>query len=193
MHSALGIGELECRRAGDLAASGYVALATDMYGAGRQLTKEESGSYFLELLQNPDLDEVDSARVSAIGFCFGGQCALELARSGAEVCAVVSFHGLLRTASAAQRGAVTAKVLSITGVKDPYVPAEDVAAFQREMTDAGVDWQVTVYGQGLHAFTMPDIARQGVAGTAYDPLLDHLSWAQATTFLAATLRAVPEG
>jgi dienelactone hydrolase len=208
MHSALGIGELECRRAGDLAASGNVALATDMYGAGRQLTKEESGSYFLELLQNPDLlrsrivatfdavrdpDEVDSARVSAIGFCFGGQCALELARSGAEVCAVVSFHGLLRTASAAQRGAVTAKVLSITGVKDPYVPAEDVAAFQREMTDAGVDWQVTVYGQGLHAFTMPDIARQGVAGTAYDPLLDHLSWAQATTFLAATLRAVPEG
>jgi hypothetical protein len=84
-------------------------------------------------------------------------------------------------------GAVTAKVLSITGVKDPYVPVEDLDAFQREMTDAEVDWQVTVYGEGLHAFTMPDIAEHDVPGTAYDPLLDHLSWAQATTFLTATL------
>jgi dienelactone hydrolase len=207
MHSALGIDELVCRRAGDLAALGYVALATDMYGAGRQLTKEEAGKHFLGLLENPDplrarlvaaftavrdLDEVESTRVAAIGFCFGGQCALELARSGAVLMSVVSFHGLLRTASPAQRGAVTAKVLSITGVKDPYVPVEDLDAFQREMTDAEVDWQVTVYGEGLHAFTMPDIAEQQVPGTAYDPLLDHLSWAQATTFLAATLRGVAD-
>jgi dienelactone hydrolase len=207
MHSALGIDDLACRRAGDLAALGYVALATDMYGAGRQLTKEEAGKHFLGLLENPDLlrarlvatfnairdlDQVDSTRVAAIGFCFGGQCALELARSAAEVLSVVSFHGLLRTASPAQRGAVTAKVLSITGVKDPYVPVEDLEAFQREMTDAEVDWQMTVYGEGLHAFTMPDIAEQQVPGTAYDPLLDHLSWAQATTFLAATLRGAPD-
>jgi len=207
MHSALGIDVHMCRRASDLAAMGFVALATDMYGVGPRLTKEEAGKHFFRLSQHPDLlrarviaafntvrelDEVDSARVSAIGFCFGGQCALELARSGAEVSSVVSFHGLLRTASPARRGAVRAKVLSITGVKDPYVPAEDMAAFQREMTDAEADWQVTVYGEGLHAFTMPDIADQDVPGTAYDPLLDHLSWAQATTFLAATLRGVPD-
>jgi dienelactone hydrolase len=207
MHSALGIDDLVCRRARDLAALGYVALAADMYGAGRDLSKQEAGTQFLKLQKHPDrlrsrvvatfdavrdLDEVDSTRVCAIGFCFGGQCALELARSGAEVQSVVSFHGLLRTASPAQSGAVTAKVLSISGAKDPYVPDADVAAFQREMTDAGVDWQVTVYGEGLHAFTMPDIADHDVPGTAYDPLLDHLSWAQATTFLAATLRGVPD-
>ncbi len=147
MHSALGIDELEYRRACDLATLGYVAVATDMYGEGRRLSKDEAGKHFLELQQNPDLlrsrvvatfdavrdlDEVDSARVAAIGFCFGGQCALELARSGAPVRAVVSFHGLLRTAAAAERSGVTAN----------------------------------------------------------DPLLDHLSWAQATTFLDATLRGV---
>ncbi len=65
-------------------------------------------------------------------------------------------------------------------------------AFQREMTDAEVDWQVTIYGEGFHAFTMPDIAEERIPGTAYDHLLDHLSWAQATTFLAATLRGVPD-
>jgi dienelactone hydrolase len=207
MHSALGIDEHACRRAGDLAALGYVALATDMYGAGRQLGRDEAGARFLELSQNPDLlrsrvvatysavrdlDEVDSTRIAAIGFCFGGQCALELARSGAEVSSVISFHGLLRTANPARCGVVTAKVLSITGVKDPYAPVEDMEAFQQEMTDAEVDWQVTLYGEGFHAFTMPDIAEQNVPGTAYDPLLDHLSWAQATTFLAATLRGAPD-
>jgi dienelactone hydrolase len=207
IHSALGIGELERRRARDLAALGYVALAADMYGAGRDLSKEEAGTQFLKLQKRPDrlrsrvvatfdavrdLDEVDSTRVCAIGFCFGGQCALELARSGAEVQSVVSFHGLLRRANPAQSGAVTAKVLSISGAKDPYVPDSDVAAFQREMTDAGVEWQVTVYGEGFHAFTMPDIAHVDVPGTGYDPLLDHLSWAQATTFLGATLNVVPD-
>lgn len=207
MHSALGIDDLVCRRAADLAALGYVAVATDMYGAGRRLTKEEAGKHFLRLLEDPDLlrarlaatlnalrdlTEVDAGRIAAIGYCFGGQCALELARSGAELCSVISFHGLLRTTKPAQRGAVAAKVLSITGVKDPYVPADDMQAFQREMIDAEVDWQVTVYGDGLHAFTMPDIADHGVPGTAYDPLLDHLSWAQATTFLAATLHGVSD-
>jgi dienelactone hydrolase len=207
MHSALGIDEQCRRRAVDLAALGYVAVATDMYGAGRPLTKEAAGARFLSLSKKPDvlrsrvlaaydavrgLDEVDGTSVAAIGFCFGGQCALELARSGAGVRSVVSFHGLLRTATPAQRGAVTAKVLSITGVKDPYVPREDMEAFQREMTDAEVDWQVTIYGEGLHAFTMPDIAEQDVPGTAYDPLLDHLSWTQTTTFLAATLRGMAD-
>src|SRR4051794_3702029 len=184
MHSALGIDEQMCRRASDLAALGYVALATDMYGAGLLQTMEQAGRHFLKLSQNPDLlrsrvvaafetarelQEVDDRRIAAIGLCFGGQCALELARSGADVSSVVSFHGLLRTASPARRGAVTAKVLSITGLKDPYVPTHDMEAFQQEMTDAEVDWHVTIYGQGLHAFTMPEIAEQNVPGTAYDP------------------------
>lgn len=208
MHSALGLDELERRRACDLAALGYVAVATDMFGEGRRLTKEEAGRYFLELTQDPvllrsrvvatfeavrGLDEVDGDRMAAIGFCFGGQCALELARSGAPVRSVVSFHGLLRTSAPAERNAVSANVLSISGVKDPYVPTDDVQAFQKEMAEACADWQLTLYGEGLHAFTMPDVADDDVPGTAYDPLLDHLSWAQATTFLAATLRDAPVG
>jgi dienelactone hydrolase len=203
MHSALGLDDLVCRRACDLAALGYVALATDMYGVGRNpLSKEEVGPLFLALQESPDLlrsrviagfdklrgvPEVDATRVSAIGFCFGGQCVLELARTGADLRSVVSFHGLLRTAMPAQPGTVQAKVLTISGARDPYVPAEDVAAFRDEMTNAAADWQVTVYGQGLHAFTEPDIDKQDVPGTAYDPFLDPLSWAQATAFLGETL------
>lgn len=176
-----------------------------MYGVGRKtMSKEEVGPLFLAVQDSPDLlrsrviagfdavralPEVDAARISAIGFCFGGQCAIELARSGAEARSVVSFHGMLRTANPAQPGVVRAKVLTISGAKDPYVPAEDVAAFRDEMTSAGSDWQVTVYGEGLHAFTMPDIAEHNVPGTAYDPLLDRLSWEQATAFLAATLES----
>jgi dienelactone hydrolase len=203
MHSALGLDDLVRSRAQDLAALGYVALATDMYGVGPEpMSKEECGPLFLALQQDPDLlrsravsgldalralPEVDATRVSAIGYCFGGQCALELARTGARLSSVVSFHGMLTTAKPAQPGAVCAKLLTISGAMDPYVPAKEVAAFQEEMTAAGADWQVTVYGGGLHAFTMPDIEREGVPGTAYDPFLDRLSWAQATAFLAATL------
>jgi dienelactone hydrolase len=149
----------------------------------KDITKEEHGKLFLALQVKPDLlrsrvvaasgavralPEVDTTRVSAIGFCFGGQCALELARSGAEVRSVVSFHGLLRTANPAQPDAVKAKVLTISGARDPYVPTEDVVTFRQEMTDAGVDWQVTVYGQGLHAFIEPDIGMQDVPGTPTD-------------------------
>jgi dienelactone hydrolase len=82
---------------------------------------------------------------------------------------------------------VKAKLLTISGAKDPYLPTEDVVAFQDEMTKAGADWQVTIYGQGLHAFTEPNVQQLDVPGTAYDPFLDRLSWAQATEFLAATL------
>lgn len=201
MHSALGIDDDTCRRASDLAALGYVALAADMYGLGSGLTREQVGKPFLELQSDPELlrarlavtlaavcgvPETDAQRVAAVGFCFGGQCALELVRSGAELLAAVSFHGLLRTSLPARSG-VTAKVLSITGAKDPYVPPADLAEFQREMTEAGVDWQLTVYGEGQHGFAMSNIAAHEVGGAAYNPVLDRLSWAQATIFLAEAL------
>jgi dienelactone hydrolase len=203
MHGALGVDDLIRRRARDLAATDYVALATDMYGvAPGPMIKEEYGPLFLALQQDHDLlrsravagfdalralPDVDATRVAAIGYCFGGQCALELARTGAQLRSVVSFHGMLTTTKPAQPGVVCAKLLTISGAMDPYVPAKEVAAFQEEMTAAGADWQVTVYGGGLHAFTMPDIEKEDVPGTAYDPFLDRLSWAQATAFLAATL------
>lgn len=202
MHSALGPDPQCERRAAELAAAGYVALASDMYGQGAMRAELDHGAAFMALQGDPAalrarvvaafdalraLPEVDPSRIVAIGYCFGGQCVLELARSGADVAAVVSFHGLLKTASPAAAGAVTARVLVLTGAKDPYAPLDDVAAFQAEMEAAGAEWHVTVYGRGEHAFTAPDIARHDVPGTRYDPLLDRLSWAQATAFIDAAI------
>jgi dienelactone hydrolase len=208
MHDALGLGEHVCRRARDLAGAGYVALATDMYGLGvRPPDPTEHGAHFAALQAEPAklrgrvlagyeavrrLPQVDPARISAIGYCFGGQCVLELARSGAPAVSVVSFHGLLTTRLPAQPGAVKAKVLAITGALDPYAPAADVETFQKEMTEAGGDWQMTVYGRGWHAFTDPDVDPK-IPGVKYDPLLARLSWSQATAFLEATLRPEGEG
>jgi dienelactone hydrolase len=202
MHDALGLGDLVCRRAAELAGAGYVALAADMYGLGKRPAEPtEHGVHFAALQAEPEnlrarvlasyealrsLPQVDPARISAIGYCFGGQCVLELARSGAEVASVVSFHGLLTTKLPAQPGQVKAKVLSITGALDPYAPVADVETFQKEMTDAGGDWQMTLYGLGWHAFTDPDVSPD-IPGVRYDPLLDRLSWSQATAFLEATL------
>lgn len=203
MHSAIGMDRLVQRRAQDLARMGYVALATDMYGAGRDGPALDAyPALFMALQDTPDrlrarvvagyealkaLPEVDTARIAAIGYCFGGQCVLELARSGADIRAAVSFHGLLTTKLPAHKGAVKAKLLSMTGANDPYVPPADIAIFQQEMTEAGADWQVTLYGEGYHAFTEPDIKDQsGIPGIRYDPFLDRLSWAQATAFLEAT-------
>jgi dienelactone hydrolase len=126
--------------------------------------------------------------MAAIGFCFGGQCVLELARTGADVKAVVSFHGLLGTQIPTPRGGVKAMVLAITGALDPFVPESDVQRFQEEMAAAEADWHLTIYGQGWHAFTDPDVStHHDIPGVRYDPALDHLSWSQATAFLATAL------
>jgi dienelactone hydrolase len=102
---------------------------------------------------------------------------------------VVSFHGLLTTQLPATRGAVKAKVLALTGAHDPYAPPEDVEVFREEMTAAGADWHLTVYGEGWHAFTDPSAAEMSnVPGVRHDPLLEALSWAQATAFLDALVR-----
>lgn len=204
MHDAHGLNDLVRRRALALAELGYAALATDMYGGGKLFTGQtEVGPVFQALQEDPQRlrgrvlaafealrarPEVDEGRVGAIGFCFGGQCVLELARSGAQARSVVSFHGLLHTSQPARAGAVKAKVLVLTGGRDPYAPAEAVAALQREMTEAEADWQLTVYGEGWHAFTDPNPKKAEVPGVRYDPLLDRLSWAQATAFVEATLR-----
>lgn len=199
MHAGLGIGTLVRKRARDLAAAGYVALVTDMYGFAPDEQACRQG--FAALQADPALlrgrvlagfeaaralPGVDAARIAAMGFCFGGECVLELARSGADVAAVVSFHGGLRTKQPAVRGAVKARILVMTGAHDPYAPPADVEAFKQEMTEAEAEWHLTLYGQGWHAFTDPSTgARTDIPGVRYDPLLDRLSWAQSSAFLAA--------
>ena len=205
MHNAHGLGPHTRERTRMMAEAGYVALATDMYGDGRYLTESaDIGASFAPLQAEPGKlrsrvlagfealrahPKVDKNRVGAIGYCFGGQCVLELARSGADAKGVVSFHGLLTTAQPAKHGEVRAKVLVLAGAKDPWAPPQHIESLKTEMTEAGADWQLTVYGEGYHAFTDPHGAEiAGQPGIVYDPLLEKLSWAQMMAFLDATVR-----
>jgi dienelactone hydrolase len=133
------------------------------------------------------LPNVDRTRVAAIGYCFGGQCVLELARSGADVKAVVSYHGILKTALPAQRGAVRAQVAVYTGAKDPYAPAADVEALRQEMLAAEARWQIMTFGEAYHGFTDPDSTMSALPGLGYDQIAHHVSWAGTLALLQQAL------
>src|SRR2546429_2841149 len=166
-HEGLGLGEFAMERARRLAGFGYVALAADMFGDRRQASNlQEVATLVGGLRAAPEklrargraalaalaaLPQVDAGRLAAIGFCFGGSVVLELAREGAALKAVVSFHGVLATKMPAQPGQVKASVLVCTGVDDPLAPPEQVADFENEMRAGGVkDWQGIAYGNTLH-------------------------------------------
>jgi dienelactone hydrolase len=205
MHTGLGLGEMMRERVRRLAQLGYVAVATDMYGGGVDyLTdRKAGGALMLDLLEPPQRlraraaawyeqlkarPEVDPQSVAAIGFCFGGQCVLELARSGADLKAIVSFHGLLSTSMPALPGTVHGQVVVYTGAKDPYAPAEHVRALQEEMTAAGAHFQITVFSEACHAFTDPNANAMGRDGIAYDAIADRVSWAGTLALFEATIR-----
>jgi dienelactone hydrolase len=126
--------------------------------------------------------------LAAVGFCFGGLAALALARSGhADLAAVVTMHGSLATATPAAPGAVGARLLVCHGAQDPHVPMTDVTAFAAEMTAAGADWQVNMYGSAMHGFTHQHAVPGAQPGVAYDLAADKRSFAAASDFLAAAL------
>jgi dienelactone hydrolase len=128
----------------------------------------------LDLLrQQPN---VDSTRIAAIGFCFGGTTVLELARSGADIACTVGFHAGVATTAPAQQGAIRGKVLVCQGADDPIITADQRSAFTAEMTSAGVDWQMHVYGGVGHSFTNPEIDKWNLAGFKYDARADRRSW-----------------
>lgn len=194
MHSALGVAHgVNEPVARTLAEQGYVAVCTDMYGAhlvGAGI--EDAGQAYAENLADPDRqrartvawldavaarEDVDAARIAAIGFCYGGMTVLELARSGADLKAVVSYHGILTTHARAEPGAVRAHVVAYCGAGDPYAPLADVDALRQEFLDAGVtNHQITVFGAAGHGFTDPHAAELGLDGVAYDALSNDLSW-----------------
>jgi len=180
------------KRAEQLAAEGYVAFALDMYGKGvlaktfeeagklagqykgdRKLMRERAAAGLDVLAKD---EHVDPKKLAAIGYCFGGTVVLELARSGADLAAVVSFHGGLETPMPAEKGKVKARVLALHGADDPYVPAAEVAKFEDEMKRAGVDWQLVKYGGAVHGFTNADNGADASKGLAYDESADHRSW-----------------
>ncbi len=184
-HAWRGRDDFVCEKAKWLASLGYVGIALDMYGKGvLGNSVEENGK-----LMQPFIDDrkflldrmeagmkvaskhphVDPGKISAIGFCFGGLCALDLARSGAPLQGVVSFHGLLNPPGYPIKP--KAKILVLHGHDDPMVPPDQVQAFEQEMTEAKGDWQVHVYGGTMHAFTNP-IANDPKLGTVYSEVAE---------------------
>jgi dienelactone hydrolase len=190
-HDWSGRNEFACQKAERLAELGYVGFALDMFGQGIiGNTKDEKAALIQPLLADRELlgqrmlaalnvvqalDQVDNTRIGAMGFCFGGLCVLDLARIGAKVRGVVSFHGLLNAPSSSRVHPITAKVLVLHGADDPMVSPDVVAEFQDEMSKAGADWQFHTYGNTMHAFTNPGANDPGF-GTVYSAVAARRSW-----------------
>lgn len=192
VHEWTGLGKYVKQRAEQLAKLGYVAFAVDMYGKGirpnnpkdaaaqaniyrsnRQLMRDRATAG-LAVLQKNAL--TDRNRIAAIGYCFGGGTVLELARSGAAIAGVVSFHGNLDTPNPGDAKNIKAKVLVLHGADDPYVPDTQVEAFEQEMKTAGVDWQLIAYGGTVHSFTNPEAGNDASKGAAYNKKADQRSF-----------------
>ncbi|HEY0424026.1 MAG TPA: dienelactone hydrolase family protein [Rhodopila sp.] len=202
---AFGLGEHAISRAERLAALGYVALACDLHGEGRVVDDLQEAIGLLQpLLSNPSRTraraagglkaltsrpEADPARVASIGYCFGGTMSLELARSGADLKAVVGFHsGLGTSAPKSDAKAIKARVLVCIGADDPMIPPEQRAAFETEMREAGVDWQMHLYGNTVHSFTNPEAAKRNMPDAIrYNADADERSWAALQKLFAETL------
>jgi dienelactone hydrolase len=188
-----------------LARLGYVAFAVDMYGKGirpetNQDAARESGTYKNDrpltrarvkagldrLLQEPD---VDPKRVGVIGYCFGGMVALELARSGADVAAVVTFHGALDTPTPDDMKNAKAKILACHGANDPFVTQEIVAKFVEEMRATGLDWQLMQFGNAVHSFTNENAGSDPSTGQAYNEPAARRAWAAMVALFRETFGA----
>jgi dienelactone hydrolase len=202
-HEWMGHNAYVRKRAEQLARLGYVAFALDMYGKGvlakdakeaaalagkfrsdRALMRARAAAG-LDVLRKHPL--VDTARLAAIGYCFGGTVVLELARSGADLRSVVTFHGGLDTPTPEDARNIRAKVLALHGGDDPFVTPAQVAAFEDEMRKGGVDWQVNVYGGAVHSFTNPDSGNDPAKGLAYNERAERRSWQAMKSFFSETL------
>lgn len=201
---AFGLSGHAIERAGRLAAElGYVALACDLWGERRQVTSLPEVMPMLQALMG-DVGGmqarlttplqllqaqagVDAGRIAAIGFCFGGTCAFELATCS-DIKASIGFHSGLKVPSLAAGGAAGirgSKILAMIGQDDPAIPPETRAEFIRVLSEAGVDWQMTLYGGVVHSFTNPEADAAGMpAVLRYDARADRRSWRQMTGLLA---------
>jgi dienelactone hydrolase len=217
VHEWWGLNDYTKSRAKQLAALGYIAFAIDMYGKGvrtkdpqeaaklatpfrgdRALMRSRALAGVAQLRAQP---LVASDALAAIGYCFGGTVALELARAGEPFKGVIAFHGGLAvgtdakgTAMPAAAGTLRAKVLALHGGDDPFVPPAEVAAFIDEMRAAKADWQLVQYGGAVHAFTNPATGSDPAKGMAYHASADHRSWAAMREFLSSDLfpQAAPD-
>lgn len=202
-HEAPGLNEHVKARAQALAAIGYTAFALDLYGE-EGFPLSEALERHASLMSSPGLiraraeaaldvlassNDVDSSRLSAIGFCQGGITALELARAGVPIRSVAGFHpGLTRPAGSSDH-AIGARILMMVGSDDPVIPPEHREAFAQEMTGKGADWQLHIFGGAGHSFTNPAVDAIAQPGFRYDARADRRSWQMALSFLDETLSA----
>ena len=198
VHDWMGFGEYGNWRAEELAKLGYAALAIDIYGKGvrpkdtseasqqamkyksnRKLMRKRAKAGFEFLRDHPLVDE---DRIAAIGYCFGGTVALEMARAGLDLAGVVSFHGGLDTPDPDSTRGIKAKILVLHGALDPFVSPEEIAAFQKELTQADADWQMVYYSGAVHSFTKKASGSDISTGAAYNEEADRRSWAAMKQF-----------
>jgi dienelactone hydrolase len=200
VHQWMGLTDYEKKRAEMLAQLGYVAFCADIYGksvrpqttqeAGALAGKYKSDRQLLRARANAGLNAlraqplVDQKRIAAIGYCFGGTTVIELARSGAELNGVVSFHGGLDSPIPADGKNIKCKVLACHGADDPSEKPDDLAAFEDEMRSASVDWRLIQYGGAVHAFTQWNAGNDNSKGAAYNERADKRSWEDMKLFFA---------
>jgi dienelactone hydrolase len=197
IHQWTGLSDNEKMRARMLAELGYNVFAADIYGKGIRPQPPESGKEagkyksdrklyrerMLSALEVLNKDaRTDLAKVAAIGYCFGGTGVIELARSGAVMKGVVSFHGGLDSPSPADGKNIKGKVLALHGADDPFVPAKDISAFEQEMKDAKVDYKLVNYPGAVHAFTQKAAGSDNSKGAAYNEAADKASWEEMKAF-----------
>lgn len=198
VHEWWGLNDYAKSRAKMLAEAGYVALAIDMFGDGKTTEHpEEAGQWAGAVAQNRQVgidrfnaahdvlkknERVDSNHIAAIGYCFGGGTVLTMALLGADLDGVASFHGSLPQEPVA--GKVTASILVCHGAADSFISAEQVATFQKNLADAGADWEFISYSGAKHGFTNPDADKRGMPPLAYNAKADKRSWQTLLNFLA---------
>ena len=198
-HAWAGRSEFEEGKAAQLAELGYVGFALDLYGKGvKGGDPEQNRALMQPLLDDREMlqrrmhlaldnirkqKEVDDERVAAMGFCFGGLCVLDLARTGADILGAASFHGLFSPPGNTGDKQISAKVLVMHGWDDPMATPDQALALADDLTAAGADWQIHAYGNTVHAFTNP-AAKDVEHGTVTDADADRRSWQSLQLFLA---------
>jgi len=203
VHEWWGLNDYARGRAEKLAQMGYVAFALDMYGKGKSTEHpDQAAAWMKEVNSNMDawlkratagLDvlkkqpQVDTGRIAAIGYCFGGATVQVLAYGGADLKGVVSFHGSLIPPSAKQAGMTRAKILICHGATDPMNTPEAMTTYVNAMNASSIDWQMIAYGGTRHSFTNPDADKRGMAALAYSPSADRRSWQHMTYFFDEVL------
>jgi dienelactone hydrolase len=198
VHEWWGLNDYARKRADMLAQLGYVAFAVDMYGDAKVTEHaQEAKAWMEQITANVDTwqrrallglsvlkkqDIVDTSKLAAIGYCFGGATVMEMAYAGADLKGVVSFHGSLPPATPEQQKHIKAKILANHGSADSFEPPERVQAFEQSLDAAGADWELAIYGGARHGFTNPEAAKHGIENVQYNAEADRRSWALMQTF-----------